>query len=191
LPNNFPQGIAGQPVRFKLTSDDSRAQAAHDGNGQFAGFTFNIKPFQSLRTPEQIDQYVQALSYSTHHEAEHIYNPGADYDPEEGEDPVLSAMNYMSPEGEARAHSREMAKAYAQAHPNQPFDLAKGQQLLANPHFNNTHRNYFQGLADPKKWASIQQKYPQFTTNPHDQAVKYVNEFLPQYGPNSTATPGK
>jgi len=181
LPSTFPEGVAGKYVMFKMMSGGPNEKAeTHHFQDQFDGFAFNIKPFRMMKTPEEVDEYVDALGYAVHHEAEHIYNPGTT--PDDPDDDVMrGALTYMTNKGEVRGHAREMARAYAKHFPGEDFDLQKAHGLLDKSHFTNAHRNYFRALAEPGKWQNLQQKYPDFTDNPHDVAVQTVRSFLPQY----------
>jgi hypothetical protein len=177
LPDIFPNDIAGQPVDFKYFQG-GRAYAWHTNNA-FAGFVINLTPFRR-KTSTQLQDAAQALKSAVHHEAEHIYNPGDDYEVQEDEDPVHKTLVYMSNSGEVRAHARELAWGYARNFPKQSFQLEKAQQMLDQPYFNETHKNYLVKLADPQKWQTLKTKY-QLTHNPHEQVVALIQQFLPQY----------
>lgn len=177
LPQSFPEGVAGQPVDFKYSDRGNRAYSWHT-QGNFAGFVINMTPFRQAKTPEQLSQAIEALKAAVHHESEHIYNPGGDYQP--GHDDDKQTLEYMTKPGEIRAHAREMAWVYANKFPGEPFDLNKAIQLLELPYFNETHKNYFVKLADPRHWQELSQRYG-LSQNPHQLIVQMVQQFLPQY----------
>lgn len=179
LPRQFPEGIAGKPVRFVKGDERAKSGAQHKPNGSFNGFVFNMAGFDEIRNPEDIDKYVDALGYKAHHEAEHIYNPGTILNMGDS-DQMRAGLHYMSNIGEIRAHAREMARAYAKHHPGEDFDLHKAQSLLQEPQFNDTHRNYYQMLAEPGKWERYRRQYG-LSFNPHDLVIQATRDFLPQY----------
>lgn len=179
LPDNFPEGVAGQPVDFKYTTENTRAYCWHV-DGKFSGFVINMTPFRKAKSPQELDQAVDALKAALHHECEHIYNPGDDYNPGEDDDALHKTLEYLSNPGEIRAHAREIAWGYAKNFPGQPFDLQKAQSMLDQPYFNMSHKNYLVKLSDPRKWAELSQKY-QLQQNPHTAILQVIQQILPQY----------
>lgn len=148
LPDNLPDGIAGQPVHFVNHPHQARrAMTLHRG-GHFAGFVLNIG-----------HNDLDALKMAVHHEAEHIFHPGTQANGD--------ALAYMADEGEIRGHAREIAKAYAQHFPGQPFDPDKARSL---PSLNQTHLNYLNRKSLERKAPEVYQRF-----------LGYLNEFLPDY----------
>lgn len=182
LPNIFPPDIAGQRVQFKLKLGHNAADTVHN-NGKFEGFVINMYPFNYAKSIEDVDSHLATLKSAMHHEAEHIYNVGAEYDSNdwEGDDKHRMAMQYMSNPGEVRAHARQMAYLYAKHFPGEPFDLAKAQSILDKPGFTTTHKNYFSGFAKPEVWQKNVSRFGYNHANPHDQIMPLVPQFLAQY----------
>ena len=182
LPNIFPSDIAGRPVQFKLKQAKNHGDTVHD-NGRFEGFVFNILPFNVAKTPEEIDQHLESIKTTIHHEVEHIYNVGAEYDADnwQGDDKQRMSMQYMNNPGEKRAHARQMAYSYSKHFPGEPFDLRKAQSIAGSPALNNTHVNYFTRLANPEVWQQNVQKFGYNHPNPHDEIANLTKQFLTQY----------
>lgn len=182
LPRIFPPDIAGRRVQFKLKLAHNAADTIHD-NGVFEGFVINMYPFNYAKSVEEVDRYLETLKSTMHHEAEHIYNVGAEYDQNdyEGDDKHKMAMQYMSNPGELRAHARQMAYLYAKQFPGEPFDLAKAQSVLDKPVFTNTMRNYFSSFAKPEVWQKNVNRFGYKHANPHDQIMALVPQFMSQY----------
>jgi len=182
MPNIFPPDIAGKPVQFKLKLGHNAGDTIHD-QGVFDGFVFNMMPFNKANSPEEVDNWLAALKSTVHHEAEHIYNVGGEYDSNDyqGDDKHKMAMQYMNNPGELKAHARQMAYLYSQHFPGEPFDLAKAQTILDKPIFTNTMRNYFSSLAKPDVWQKNIEKFGYKHANPHDQIMALVPQYIPQY----------
>lgn len=176
LPNFFPQDIAGRWVQFKHKSENDTADTIHN-NGNFEGFIINVYPFDTAKSIDEVDRYLSILKSAMHHEVEHIYNIGTSYN---GENHHM-AIQYLTNPGEIRAHARQMAQQYAKHFPGEPFDLNKAQQILNNPEFTTTHKNYFNNFANHDVWQKTINKFGQNQENPHDQIMKLVPQFLAQY----------
>ena len=140
LPDNLPPEIAGKPVNFTVMQNSKHADTFHR-QGQFVGFNINIAAFDQAKSDQEIDQALEAVRSTIHHEVEHIYNVGREY--KQGQSQA-AAVQYMSNPGELKAHARQIAHQYAKNFPGQPFDVKKAQLILNQPGFTQTHRNYFQ-----------------------------------------------
>jgi hypothetical protein len=182
LPGNFPPDIAGRRVQFKLKQGHNAADTIHN-NGRFEGFVINVQPFDYAQSAEEVDQHLEKLKSAMHHEAEHIYNIGSEYDANEhpGDEKHRMAIQYMNNPGEIRAHARQMAYIYNKQFPGQPFDLEKAKSILSHPGLTNTHKNYFKNFSKPEIWQKSVEKYDLKHPNPHDQIVSLVPQFLSQY----------
>lgn len=178
LPNIFPPDIAGKQVLFKLEFNNHPADTLHK-DGKFNGFVINILPFNKAKTIEEIDSYLESLKSTMHHEAEHIYNIGSNYDKNdhEGDEKYKAGMEYMNHPGELKAHARQMAYLYSKNFPNQPFDLEKAQSIINQP----TLKNYFGSLSNPETWQKSVEKFGHNHLNPHDKIMSLVPQYLKQY----------
>lgn len=178
LPNNFPPDVAGKQVLFKLEFNNHPADTLHQ-NGKFNGFIINVLPFNKAKSIKDIDDYLESLKSTMHHEAEHIYNIGSNYDinDHEGDKQHIAGMEYMNHPGELKAHARQMAYLYSKHFPNQPFDLKKAQSIISQP----TLKNYFGSLSNPAIWQKNVEKFGYNHSNPHDQIMSLIPQYLKQY----------
>jgi len=178
LPPQFPQGIANQYVKFNSNPDTTEVAEAHHYEGQFVGFALNMYRLNQAKSINDVDDFMPGLEYSLHHECEHIFHPGTDYDSDDG---VKGALDYMGHDGEVRGHARAVAKAYSVHHPGESLDVEKVQNMVYGSHFNNTYRNYLHKFAHPVGWDEVNKKAGGNYQNPHGNIVKYIQNFLPRY----------
>jgi hypothetical protein len=132
FPKELGHGIMGKPIQFSQINDPHITAHTNHQNGEFAGMTFNARLVD--RNP---DEGVKKLLSAVEHEVEHIFYPG-----ETNEDP----MEYMSDEGEMRAHAREIAEGYKKKYPNMKFFPRLAEMMVKEEPFNQTHRNYLTGM---------------------------------------------
>lgn len=165
----FSEKINGQRVEFRTKENNNKADTIHL-NGKFSGFVINMNPFNQARTNFEVDQYLEALKSSMHHEAEHIFNPGTEFNSNNYE-LNQSTIEYMNNPGEIKAHARQVAYIYSKKFPGQPFDINKAKSILNEPEFNQTHRNYLQS---PEKWEKLGIKNP----TPYNQIMRFIPHYL-------------
>lgn len=132
FPKELGHGIMGKPIQFTQINDPHITAHTNHQNGEFAGMTFNARLVD--RNP---DEGVKKLLSAVEHEVEHIFYPGQTH-----EDP----MEYMSDEGEMRAHAREIAEGYKKKYPNMQFFPRLAEMMVKEEPFNQTHRNYLTGM---------------------------------------------
>lgn len=182
FPETFPPDIAGKIVKFQLRRPESRAEVSHY-NGSFIELSIDVTGFHQATTTQQLDEYLDAIKPVLHHEVEHIYNVGDDFDSENydtHDEKMQGTFNYMGNEGELKAHARQMAYLYVKHFPGEPFDLNKAKTFLDHPGLNQTHRNYFDRLSQPDVWQKYVKKF-NYTKNPYDSIMALMPQYVDQY----------
>lgn len=116
----------------------------------------------------------------TFHEAEHIYFPGASFEPETQEnikaEKSPNLVTYFSHPCEMRAYAKEYAYAYVNQFQREPFEYEKFKAFITDLDLYPGARNYFIIFLDPvrqKKYADIADL--QYI---HDQMVLLVQKFV-------------
>jgi hypothetical protein len=126
----FPPEAATFEVHLRDIMGGGRVDV--DDEGRVMHLNLDIMGFDTASSTERIRDFLRKIRSNVHHESEHLYYLGTEYD-------AAAPMLYLASPGEIRAYARQSAQLYAESFPGESFQLPKMQQMVDGFTLRNEH----------------------------------------------------